>query len=372
MALVCDWLTGMRGGERCLEAVCELYPDADIFTLVYFPGSVSDTIDSHKICSSYIQGLPGNKTTFRRYLPLFLHAMEQFDFSQYDCVLSFSHCVAKGAKTPPNLPHFCYCFTPMRYAWCMRDEYLSDFGCLKKKAAAVMLDWLRIQDKRTSSRVSHFIAVSRNVQNRIKQAYNRDSKIIYPPVDCGRFILSDEDHGYYLIVSALVPYKRVDLAIEAFRSVDRKLVIVGNGPELPRLKSIAPGNVCFDEHADDSSVVEYMKNCTALIFPGEEDFGIVPLEAQATGKPVIAFGKGGALETVIGMDPAKNNQATATGIFFYEHTPDTLRRTISLFEKLKDTFVPQQCRANALRFDRRVYKSAMKNYIAEVTQSYPV
>lgn len=367
LALVCDWLTGMRGGERCLEAVCELYPEADVFTLVHAPGCVSQIIESHRISSSYIQRLPGDKITFRRYLPLFLHAMEQFDLSKYDCVLSFSHCVAKGAKVPAGVPHLCYCFTPMRYAWYMRNEYLRTFGWLKRRAAAVMLDWLGNQDRRTSSRVTHFIGISRHVQNRIKLAYNRDSSVIYPPVDCRRFSICDADQGYYLMVSALVPYKRAELAVKAFGCLDRKLVIVGNGPELSHLKSIAPSNVWFEEDADDNSVVEYMRNCRALIFPGEEDFGIVPLEAQASGKPVIAFGKGGALETVIGFDETKNGQSDATGIFFYEQSAEALCEAVSLFEKSNDRFSAQNCRANALRFDRSLYKSAMKDYITEVT-----
>lgn len=367
LALVCDWLTGMRGGERCLEAVCELYPEADIFTLVYVPGSVSQTIESHRITSSYIQRLPGDKITFRRYLPLFLHAMEQFDLSKYDCVLSFSHCVAKGAKAPTGVPHLCYCFTPMRYAWYMRDEYLSGFACLKRRAAAVVLDWLRVQDRKTASRVTHFIGISSYVQDRIKRAYNRDSRVIYPAVDCRRFRVCDAAQDYYLMVGALVPYKRAELAVKAFGCLDRKLVVVGNGPELSRLKSIAASNVSFDEDADDSSVAEYMQNCRALIFPGEEDFGIVPLEAQASGKPVIAFGKGGALETVIGFDESKNDRSDATGIFFYEQTPEALCRAVAVFEKSQDSFAAHNCRANALRFDRSLYKSAMRNYITEVT-----
>jgi len=230
-----------------------------------------------------------------------------------------------------------------------------------------MLDWLGNQDRRTSSRVTHFISISRHVQNRIKLAYNRDSSVIYPPVDCRRFSVCDADQGYYLMVSALVPYKRAELAVKAFGCLDRKLVIVGNGPELSHLKSIAPSNVWFEEDADDNSVVEYMRNCRALIFPGEEDFGIVPLEAQASGKPVIAFGKGGALETVIGFEERKNGQSDATGIFFYEQSAEALCEAVSLFEKSNDRFSAQNCRANALRFDRSLYKSAMKDYITEVT-----
>lgn len=376
IALVCDWLTKMRGGERCLEAVCELYPDADIFTLVHFPGSVSKTIESHKIHTSYIQRLPGNIKKFRRYLPIFPHAIQQFNLSGYDCVLSFSHCVAKSVKAPSSIPHICYCHTPMRYAWHMRSEYLKGFSCLKKKAADSLLDCIRNWDRKTSNRVTHFIASSRNVQNRIRQAYNRNSVVIYPPVECARFTISDDNDGYYLIVSALVPYKRIDIAVQAFSSKNKKLVIIGNGPELPHLKSMASANVSFIDDANDDEVARYMKKCQALIFPGEEDFGIVPLEAQACGKPVIAFGKGGASETIVGLDqslPAEasakagqNAQNNTTGIFFYEQSPKALREAILLFEKVKSRFLPQKCRDNALRFNRPIYKHSMQNYIQSV------
>jgi len=368
IAFVCDWLTGMRGGERCLEAACELYPDADIFTLVHFPGSVSEKIESHKIRTSYIQNLP-RKKKFRRYLPLFPHAIQQFDLSGYDCVLSFSHCVAKGVKVPKGIPHICYCYTPMRYAWHMQSEYLSKFSYLKKWAATVVLDYLKNWDKKTSSRVTHFIASSKNVQNRIKQTYNRNSVVIYPPVQCSRFTISDSDDGYYLIVSALVPYKRIDVAIKAFGLTSKKLVIIGSGPELARLKSMASPNASFIENANDNQVVEYMKKCKALIFPGEEDFGIVPLEAQACGKPVIAFAKGGALETIIEIGQSAREKVGPTGIFFFEQNPTAIVETISIFEKKRDRFDPQVCRNNALRFDRSVFMKRLQHYIENTIAS---
>jgi len=368
IAFACDWLTGMRGGERCLEAACELYPDADIFTLVHFPGSVSEKIESHKIRTSYIQNLP-RKKKFRRYLPLFPHAIQQFDLSGYDCVLSFSHCVAKGVKVSKGIPHICYCYTPMRYAWHMRDEYLSKSNGLKKLIAEVMLDYLKNWDKKTSSRVTHFIASSKNVQNRIKQTYNRNSVVIYPPVQCSRFTISDSDDGYYLIVSALVPYKRIDIAVEAFGRISQKLVVVGSGPELARLKSMASPNVSFIEHANDNQVVEYMKKCRALIFPGEEDFGIVPLEAQACGKPVIAFAKGGALETIIEIGQSAREKVGPTGIFFFEQNTTAIVETISIFEKKRDRFDPQGCRNNALRFDRSIFMKRLQYYIENTIAS---
>jgi len=366
IAFVCDWLTGMRGGERCLEAVCEIYPDADIFTLVHFPDSVSRTIESHTIHTSYIQKLPGDIKKFRRYLPLFSHAIEKFDFSGYDCVLSFSHCVAKNVMVPSKTPHICYCYTPMRYAWHMRNEYLDSLSHIKRMAAGFLLDYLKKYDRSVATRVTHFVAISRNVQNRIKQAYDRDSVVIYPPVDCGRFNISDKDDGYYLIVSALVPYKRVDLAVNAFADIERKLLIVGSGPELNRLKEIASPNVHFIDNAGDIEVAEYMKKCGALIFPGEEDFGIVPLEVQACGKPVIAFGKGGALETIIGLKEDITKVEDATGIFFNQQTPEALKEAVSLFEKVKGGFDARKCRTNALKFDRPLYKKTIREYVQNV------
>jgi len=357
VAFVCDWLTGMRGGERCLEVLCELYPDADIFTLVHEPGAVTRTIESHRIRTSYIQKLPGSPRHFRKYLALFPHAIETFDLSGYDCVISLSHCVAKSVKTPAPPPHICYCHTPMRYAWYMREEYLRNLGPLQKYAAGFLLDRLKRWDRQTAERVTHFIANSRNVQQRIRQAYGRDSTVIYPPVDCDRFDVCGSDDGYYLIVSALVPYKRVDLAVRAFSNTDRQLVVVGNGPETDRLKGMVRRNITFVTEANDEEVAKYLGNCRAFIFPGEEDFGIVPLEAQASGKAVIAYAKGGSLETVV---------PGVTGVFFYDQTESALLDAIERFESNRDTFDPQKCRENAMRFDRSVYKKRMRDYIGSV------
>lgn len=365
IALVCDWLVGMRGGERCLEAVCQLYPDADIFTLVHIPGSVSKSIESHRIYTSYIQKLPGNMKKFRRYLPLFFNAIHKFDLRGYDVVLSFSHCVAKSISVPKGVPHICYCHTPMRYAWHMRDEYIGSFKGPKKIAAAIMLDYLQKKDKDTTAGVTHFIANSRNVQNRIKDAYNRDSEVICPPVNCDCFTVCDEDDGYYLVLSALVPYKRVDIAVEAFNGSDKQLLIVGNGPELSRLKSVASSNVTFIENATDAQVAGYLQRCRALLFPGEEDFGIVPLEAQACGKPVIAFARGGAMETVIAYNAEENSnvEAGATGFFFYEQDAKSLMQAISQFEKISNKILSQTCYQQAQRFDRSVYQRLMKECV---------
>jgi len=365
LAVISDWLTGMRGGERCLEAACQLYPEADIFTLVHIPGSVSCEIESHNIYTSYIQKLPGPINNFRRYLPLFPSAIRNFDLSDYDMVLSFSHCVAKGVKCPSKTPHICYCFTPMRYAWELRNEYLKKFGFPKRILAGLALNYLKSWDYRISSNVTHFIACSKCVQDRIKKSYGRNSDIIYPPVDCGRFNLSTEDNGYYLVLSALVPYKRIDLAVEAFRDFDRDLLIIGSGPELECLKNNTGKNIHFLDNLDDNQVSQYLQKCTALIFPGLEDFGIVPLEAQACGKGVIAYGKGGVTETVLPLNDISNNTAP-TGIFFYEQTPIALKQAIIEFEEKRDKISPLNCRQNAIRFDLPIFKERLNDYILPI------
>lgn len=367
IALVCDWLTTMRGGERCLEAVCEMYPNADIFTLVHFRGNVSSTIESHKIYTSYIQRLPGNPLKFRRYLPLFINAVRRFDFSDYDAVISFSHCAAKSIAVPYGLPHICYCHTPMRYAWHMKDDYLKRCNIAKRLIVELLLAYLRRTDLKTTVGVSHFIANSRNVQDRIKKIYGRDSTVIYPPVDCSRFKTIRSEDDYYLIVSALVPYKGIDLAVRAFCRTGRRLIIVGSGPEIGYLKSIANKNIEFVENASDNVVAEYMQKCLALIFPGEEDFGIVPLEAQACGKPVIALGFGGALETVVGLNTAgSHSNSPPTGVFFWDKTPESLLEAVVFFERHRNMFNSDACRANAMKFDKPRYKEAMRNFIQNV------
>jgi len=368
-AFVCDWLVSMRGGERCLEAACKLYPQADIYTLVHIKRSVSEIIESHKIYTSIIQNLPGSPEKFRLYLPFFAYAIGQFDLSGYGLILSFSHCVAKGVKAGHNVPHICYCHTPMRYAWHMREVYLSRLGRLKRLPASLVLDYLKSWDFKTANSVTRYIANSQNVRNRIRAFYHRDAEVIYPPVDCSRFTVSTEDEGYYLIVSAFVPYKRIDLAIEAFNNSNRKLFIIGSGPEKRFLEQISSRNIHFLGGLSDAQVTEYMQKCTALVFPPDEDFGIVPVEAQACGKAVIAFGKGGALETVISMNKDAENADKATGVFFYDQTPGSLRSAVELFEKNKVRFKPKVCRNNALKFDAPLFSARLAEYIKQIVYS---
>jgi len=307
IALVHDWLTGMRGGERLLEALCERFPDAEIFTLVHVRRSVSPTIERHRIHTSMLQYAPGIRRYYRECLPLFPMLVEDFDLDGFDLVISSSHCVAKSALSRPSAPHICYCHTPMRYAWDQFDAYfgpdrLGFMGsALMRRVMRRMARW----DRDTSGRPSRYVTNSQHVAGRIRRYYNRDATVVYPPVDTSFFTPAtapDGDRRYALMVSALVPYKRVDIAIEACQLAGMPLTIAGAGPELARLERVAarvPGSVTFLGRPSDEAIRELYRHATVALLPGEEDFGIVPVEAQACGTPVVALGRGGALETVV-------------------------------------------------------------------------
>src|SRR5262245_29380600 len=320
----------MRGGERCLEVFCELFPDADLYTLLHTPGSVAPLIERRRVITSFIQRLPGAVRSYRRCLPLFPLAVSRFDLRGYDLVLSSSHAVAKSVSAPRGACHVCYCFTPMRYVWDLYDEYFGRSAGLPTRllmppVAAALRRW----DRRTAAGVHHFVAISRFVADRIRRAYDRSADVIYPPVDVARFRAEESPGDYYLVVSALAPYKRIDLAVEAANRLGRRLVVVGIGPEQRRLQSLAGTHVEFLGWRDDDDVAELYANCRALLFPTVEDFGIVPLEAMAAGRPVIALGKGGALETVVApgrIDPP-------TGLFFEEQSVEGLVAAIREFER---------------------------------------
>jgi glycosyltransferase involved in cell wall biosynthesis len=360
VALVHDWLTGMRGGERCLEVFAELFPDADLYTLLHVPGSVSPTIERRRIVTSFIQRLPQAQRRYRHYLPLFPAAVRAFDLRGYDLVLSSSHAVAKGVRVPAGALHVCYCFTPMRYVWDLYDDY---FGPRSGLAARLVMPpvaaWLRRWDRRTAAGVHHFVAISRFVADRIRRAYGREADVIYPPVDVSRFRVDEAPGEFYLVVSALTPYKRVDLAVEACNRLGRKLLVVGSGPEERRLRALAGPTVELLGWRDDAQIVELYARCRALLFPPLEDFGITPLEAMAAGRPVIAFGEGGARETVV--PPGEGEPPT--GLFFARQTVDDLADAIQRFEASAHQFEPKALRRRAEAFDRPLFRERVHAYL---------
>ena len=376
IAIVHDWLTGMRGGEKCLEVLCKLYPSADLFTLLHIPGSVSPSIESHSIHTSFIQNLPFVKSKYRYYLPLMPFAIESFDLRKYDLILSSSHCVAKSVKPRPGSLHICYCHTPMRYIWDQFDQYFCRVksGFIPWAIMKILRPWLQQWDSNTSCRVDEYIANSRHVQKRIKKYYLREASIIHPPVDTKRFKPSgDKKKDYFLIVSAFAPYKRVDLAVEAFNKLGYPFVVVGEGQDADLLRRMANSNIRFEGWLDDMSIADRYAGCRAFVFCGEEDFGISLLEAQAMGRPVIALGRGGALETVIpdrktwkpDIEIPENKTINPTGVFFYEQTSEDLIRAIQHFESVESQFDEEKIQEHAAQFDVAIYADRIKKFVEE-------
>ncbi len=307
VALIHDWLTGLRGGEKVLEHLCALFPEAELFTLVQRPGATSPIIEQRPVHRSPIQALPLALSHYRHYLPLFPAAVECFDLDGFDLVVSCSHCVAKSVVVPPRARHLCYCLTPMRYAWDQFDAYFGPdrVGAVGSALLRPVLSHLARWDRATSKRAHRYLAISQYVARRIRLYYNRESTVVFPPVDTDFYQPpaggAPPGSGGYLVVSALVPYKRIDLAIGAARRAGVSLTIVGDGPERERLEALAGGTpgITFTGRLPDEDLRTRYQTATALLFPGEEDFGIVPLEAQASGCPVVALARGGALETVV-------------------------------------------------------------------------
>jgi len=356
-----------------LAQICQLYPDAELFALVDF---LSDDdrrkLGDRRVRTSFLQHLPRAHSAFRLLLPLFPRAIESLDVSTYDLVISSSHAVAKGVRTHRGQLHVCYCYTPMRYAWDLQDQYLRRIGFdrglhgfLAKRALARLRRW----DRATSGRVDDFIAISQHIADRIRRCYGRDSTVIYPPVaidappDSSSMTAA---RSVYVTVSQLVPYKRVDLIVEAFKQLpDRTLVVIGEGPERARIEAIAPANVCMLGALSESERDRWLREARAFVFAAEEDFGIAPVEAQAFGVPVIAFARGGALEIVAGLD-----DAVPTGVFFSDQTAEAIARAVREFERNEGRIRPQACRDNARRFAPARFRQELRTFIDARVQRF--
>jgi len=350
----------MRGGERCLEVFCELFPEAPLFTLLHVPGTVSPVIERRRIVTSFIQTLPAARTAYRRYLPLFPAAVRGLDVSGYDLVLSLSHCVAKSVRVAPGTLHLSYCFTPMRYVWDLYDDYFGvRAGPLTRALMPPVAAALRRFDRRTEG-VDHFVAISDHIADRIRRVYGRTADVIHPPVSTDRFEPTGEPGQFYLSVSALVPYKRVDLAVAAATRLQRRLLVVGTGPEERRLRAMAGPTVEFLGWRSDREVAALFARCRALVFPAVEDYGIVPLEAAAAGRPTIALGRGGALETMVGVDDPVR---APTAVFFSEQTVEAVVAAMRTFEAAEARFDPKALRARAELFDRARFKDRLSDYV---------
>lgn len=365
IAIVHDWLVTYAGAERVLEQILQVYPDADLFALCDFlPESQRHFIGNRKVNTSFIQRLPFARNRYRSYLPLMPVAIEQLDLSGYDLVISSSHAVAKGVLTGPDQVHVSYVHSPIRYAWDMQHQYLRESKLehgVKSLLARWMLHKIRIWDSRTAAGVDHFVANSRFISRRIRKVYGRDATVIYPPVDTLRFTMASDKEDFYLTASRLVPYKRVDLIVEAFNQLPGcRLVVVGDGPDFEKVKSLAGKNVEILGYQSDERLRELMGKARGFVFAAEEDFGITPVEAQACGTPVIAFGKGGSLETVV----AHGDQPT--GILFNEQSVASLCDAIRAFEAQRHRFIASNCRLNAEKFSIENFQNTLKSFIRDV------
>jgi glycosyltransferase involved in cell wall biosynthesis len=350
-AIVHYWLLDMRGGEKVVEALCRMLPDADIFTLFYDPDAVSPAIRSHRITSSFLNPL---KRFHRHLLPLMPFALEQFDLRSYDLVISSESGPAKGVITGPQTRHICYCHTPMRYLWHLYPEYLKWSGPLTRAALACFAPPLRVWDCATAARVDEFVANSENVRRRIWKAYRRESEVIYPPVAVDRFFWEPSE-DYYLIVSELVPYKRLDYTIRYFATTGRRLKVAGDGPQFSALKKLAGPTVEFCGKVSDSEIQTLFSRCRAFLMPGEEDFGITAIESLASGKPVISLGRGGVLESVTDG---------ITGVLYSEPQESYLAEAISRFEAMEGSISPPLLQAQAAKFSEAVFYVAVSALLA--------
>lgn len=373
VAVVHDWLVIYGGAERVLEHILDMYPQADVFSLIDFvPDAQRHFLRGKKPITSFIQKIPGAEKHYRKMLPLFPLAIEQLDLSSYDLVISSSYCVAKGVLTGPNQIHVCYCHSPMRYAWDHYHEYLREMHLLtgpKSWFARWQLHKIRTWDVCSNNSVDHFVANSRFVARRISKFYGRPSAIVNPPVDTLLFNLETNKDDYYVAAGRFVPFKRIDLVAEAFSAMpDKKLILLGDGPEMEKIRGKAGPNVQFLGFQPAATVRQYLAKARGFIFPSEEDFGIVPVEAMACGTPVIAFAKGGALETVIGLD--NQNDRNPTGLFFHEQSAKSICNAVVEFEKASSRFDPTYIHNHAAYFSIDNFKARLASEIEMALDKY--
>jgi len=359
VALIHDWLTIVGGSEYVLKQIALLYPDADIYTLVAHDEAIKTLgFEKHKIYTSFIQKLPFAKTRYRNYLPLFPLAIEQFDLTAYDLIISSSHAVAKGVLTHSGQIHVCYCHSPMRYAWDLYHLYMKGITGLKGYMVKLVLHRMRQWDFISSNRVDYFISNSNYIGSRIKKIYNRDSFTIYPGIDLQSFEICTEREDFYLTCSRLVPYKKIDLIVRAFNKMpDKKLVVIGDGPDFKKIKSIAADNIFLLGYQPFESLKNYLSKARAFVFAAEEDFGILPVEAQACGTPVIAFGKGGVLETVVENE---------TGVYFNEQTESSIITAVNYFENNSIIFQSNKIAKQATFFSNQRFASEFSAFMAKI------
>ena len=355
VALVHDWLNGMRGGEKCLEVLCELFPEADLYTLIHEKGSLSAKIESMSIRTSFVQSMPFGLKKYRHYLPLFPFAIEQFDFSGYDLIVSSSHCVAKGVRHDDSVFHISYVHAPMRYVWDQFDTYFRQprTSWPVRIGAELMRPYLQRWDRNTAKRVDTFLCNSHHIRRKILNYYNRESQVVYPPVELSHFRPGGAKENFYLVVGAFAPNKSVDLAVEAFNRLKLPLKIVGSGQDEEYCRSIAGDSIEFLGALSSEKLLELYQQARALVFPGEDDFGITALEAQSCNTPVIAFASGGAMETV----------TEQTGLFFAEQKVEVLCEAVEKMERTWKNYVSEAFRMQTSRFGREQFKKQMAHAI---------
>ncbi len=371
VAIIHDWLYTYAGAEKVLEQIINCFPDADLFSLIDFlPDNERGFIQNKSVITSFIQKLPFAKTKHREYLPLMPLAVEQFDVSSYDLVISSSHAVAKGVLTGPDQLHICYCHSPIRYAWDMQHQYLREAGLLrgiKSCLTRYILHKIRLWDYRTANGVDYFVANSHFIAKRIYKVYRREAEVIYPNVDTDKFTPSMDKQDFYLTVSRMVPYKKIALIAEAFAAMpDKKLKIVGTGPDYKKIQQLVANcsNIELLGFVEDEPLRLLMQQAKAFVFAAEEDFGIVPVEAQACGTPVIAYARGGALETVNGLDSLK-----PTGVFFASQTIESIQQAVSEFEQ-QSVITPELCVVNAKRFAAARFRAEFKDFVITKYQEF--